>query len=225
MKIRLDHPLLRRQLPRLSRWLVGGLFRLCPAHLVATEATDRLIRSGRPVIFTPWHCHLLAPIYCFWRFYPGLPPLALMASPSRDGELIAAVGQGLGFPVAAGSRQKGGVQALRQLAGYMARGHSCGLIADGSRGPAHEVQKGVVFLARETQAPIIPVAAAAARKLTFNTWDRFELPLPLSRLAILLGEPLSVPLPARGPALEAARQDLETRLNRLFGKSQTYFAA
>ncbi len=51
-------------------------------------------------------------------------------------------------------------------------------------------QKGPLYLARETQGPILPVAVAARRKLTFDTWDRFELPLPLSRLALLVGEPL-----------------------------------
>ena len=42
------------------------------------------------------------------------------------------------------------------MAGYFRRGHSCGLVADGSRGPARVAQKGVLYLARETQAPIVP---------------------------------------------------------------------
>ena len=84
--------------------------------------------------------------------------------------------RGLGFVVVSGSRRKGGVQALRQMAVWFNRGHSCGLIADGSRGPARVAQKGPLYLARETQGPILPVAVAARRKLTFDTWDRFELP-------------------------------------------------
>jgi lysophospholipid acyltransferase (LPLAT)-like uncharacterized protein len=85
-------------------------------------------------------------------------------------------------------------------------------------------QKGIVFLAREGQAPIIPVAVAGSRKITFNTWDRFELPLPFSRLVVLVGEPLYVPPGDRGRLLEDQRQELDTRLNLLFEQSQQYFS-
>ena len=79
-------------------------------------------------------------------------------------------------------------------------------------------------LARLTGAPIIPLAVAAHRKATFNTWDRFELPLPFSRLAVLVGEPLYIRPTDRGNLLEDRRRMLETRLNLLFEKSQKYFA-
>ena len=65
---------------------------------------------------------------------------------------------------------------------------------------------------------------AAHRKATFNTWDRFELPLPFSRLAVLVGEPLYVQPTDRGNLLEDRRRILETRLNLLFDQSQKYFA-
>jgi lysophospholipid acyltransferase (LPLAT)-like uncharacterized protein len=97
------------------------------------------------------------------------------------------------------------------------------MIADGSRGPARVAQKGPLYLARETQAAILPVAVAARRKMTFNTWDRFELPLPLGRIALLVGEPLRVWPEDRGPALEYKRLELESRLNHLFRRSQSYY--
>ncbi len=149
--------------------------------------------------------------------------MVLMASPSRDGEFIAEVARGLGFVVLPGSRRKGGVHTLRQMADWFRRDYSCGMIADGSRGPARAAQKGPLYLARETQGAILPVAVAARHKFTFNTWDRFELPLPLSRIAILVGDPIRVWPEDRGPALEAKRLELETRLNHLFRWSQTYF--
>jgi lysophospholipid acyltransferase (LPLAT)-like uncharacterized protein len=111
------------------------------------------------------------------------------------------------------------------MADWCRRGYSCGMIADGSRGPARVAQKGPLYLARETQAAILPVAVAARRKLTFDTWDRFELPLPLGRIALLVGEPLRVWPEDRGPALELKRLDLESRLNHLFRRSQAYYSA
>ncbi|MGC2432207.1 MAG: lysophospholipid acyltransferase family protein, partial [Desulfobaccales bacterium] len=179
--------------------------------------------SGQQALYTTWHCHLLFPLF-YVRHYEGqLPPLVLMASPSRDGEFIAEVARGLGFAISSGSRRKGGVQALQQMAGYYRRGYSCGLIADGSRGPARVAQNGPLYLARITNGPIVPLAVAASRQKIFQTWDRFILPLPFSRLALLVGEPLNVPLDARGAALEALRQELEARLNGLFHQAVHYF--
>jgi|UniRef100_A0A7C3SIR3 lysophospholipid acyltransferase (LPLAT)-like uncharacterized protein len=223
MKLRLDHPAWRRFAPRLARILVKTYLRACPHEICAGPETWGLIESGTPVLFTTWHCHLLSPLFYCHHYYGHRPALVLMASPSRDGEFITEVARGLGFIVCAGSRHKRGVQALQRMAEYMRRGHSGGLIADGSRGPARIAQKGVIFLARETQAPIIPLAVAARRKIILNTWDRFELPLPFSKLAFLAERPLLVPPEARGPALEPLRQELEARLNRLFYLSQNYF--
>jgi len=225
MKLRFDHPLWQRYAPALARRLVRAYLLTCPCELVASPEVARLIVSPAPLIYTTWHCHLLSPLFFARRYRGPQLPVVLMASPSRDGELIAEVARGLGFEVFSGSRRKGGVQALRQLAERFKRGHSCGMIADGSRGPARVAQKGPLYLARETQGPIIPLAVAARRKLTFNTWDQFELPLPFSRLAILVGEPIRVQPQDRGPALEARRRELEASLNRLFRQSQAYYPA
>ncbi len=202
-------------MPPLLRFLVQGWLATCSHRVQGDPEALRLMHSGGPFIFTTWHCYLLSTIFYWSRLHDSGPPPVLMASPSRDGEFIGQVAEGLGFIICAGSRQKGGVQALKRMAAHVLRGHCGGLIADGSRGPARLAQKGVLYLARETQAPIIPVAAAASRKFTLNTWDRFEIPLPFSRLTYLMGAPLVV-LPAdRGPTLEAKRRDLEDRLNRL----------
>ncbi|MDP3181713.1 MAG: lysophospholipid acyltransferase family protein [Desulfobaccales bacterium] len=225
MKLRWDHPLWRRWAPALARNLVRGYLRTWKVELVVSPAVRGLAVSGLPVLYTSWHCHLVFPLFYARHYFDHLPPLVVMASPSRDGEFIARVARGLGFIVCPGSRRKGGVQALQQMSAYFRQGHSGGLIADGSRGPAREAQKGVIFLAREAQVPIIPLAVAASRKITFNSWDRFQLPLPFSRLALLVGEPLWVRPQDRGPALERLRLELEARLNRLFHQSQTYFSA
>jgi len=225
MKLRFEHPLWRRWAPVLVQKLVQGYLRSCSTEEAISPATRELVLSGRPVLYTAWHCHLLFPLTYARHYYEGRPPLALMASPSRDGEFIAEAARGLGFEVCLGSRNKGGGQALRDIADYVRRGHSCGVVADGSRGPARVVQKGVVFLARLAQIPIIPLAVAARWKKVFDTWDRFELPLPLSRIAIMAGDPLWVPSKARGAALESLRMELEARLNDLCNQSRGYFAS
>ncbi|MBM4273283.1 MAG: DUF374 domain-containing protein [Deltaproteobacteria bacterium] len=224
MKLR-QTPLFRRWGPTLARLLVQGYLRTCPTRVVADPEALGLALAGRPVLYTAWHCHLLFPLTYARRYYAHRAPLVLMASPSRDGEFIADVARGLNFLVVSGSRLKGGAQALRTITEYFHSGHSGGIVADGSRGPARVVQKGVVFLAREAGAPIIPLAVAARRKIVFNSWDRFELPWPFSPIVIMAGAPLWVPPQERGQALEARRLELEARLNALYHQSQTFFAS
>lgn len=224
MKLRFEHPALKRLAPAWAAQLVRGWLRTCPVKVKFAPEAKELLLSGRPAIYATWHCHLLAPLYFSRKYYLHQLTPVLMASPSRDGEFIAAVARHLDFLVFLGSRHKGGVKALQTIAGYLRQGHIAGVVADGSRGPARVAQKGLIFLAREAQAPIIPLAVAARRKITFNTWDRFELPLPFSPLAILAGEPLWVRPEARGAALEDARRELETSLNTLFHLSQDYFS-
>jgi hypothetical protein len=224
MKLRLDHPLVSKLAPAVVHGLVRMWLGSCRLIKVVDERSRALMESPAPVLFTSWHCHLLTSTYLYQKLYARYAPMALMASPSRDGEFIAAVTRKMGFATCPGSRRKGGVAALQALAGFMGQGYRAGLIADGSRGPVRVAQKGVVFLAREAQVPILPAAVGASRKITFNTWDRFEMPLPFARYVMLIDAPLYVPADARGPALERLRQELEDRLNRLFEQSQTYFS-
>ena len=223
MKLRLDHPVWRRLAPALARGYIRLLLGTTRTVLQGDPEGQALLLSEAPVIFAVWHCHLLACLYLAGIYCRSKPPLVIMASPSRDGEFIAEVARGLGFVVFPGSRRKGGVQALKQMAGYMGQGYTTALATDGSRGPARVAQKGVLFLAREAQVPIVPLAVASRRKITFNSWDRFELPVPFSHLAVLVGDPVWVWTGDRGPALESRRLELEARLNRLFYQSQTYF--
>ncbi|MGQ9687531.1 MAG: lysophospholipid acyltransferase family protein [Desulfobaccales bacterium] len=225
MKLRLDHPAFERLAPSLSLGLLKVIFGTSSQTLHGDPEGQALFQSAAPVIFALWHGHLLTSLCVGKIFARRKPGIVLMTSPSRDGEFVAAVARRLGYLTCPGSRQKGGLQALKLLTAYIAQGYAAALVADGSRGPAHVVQKGVLYLARETGVPILPLAAAASRKITFNTWDRFELPLPLGRCALLVGPPYWISPETRGGSLESHRQALENHLNLLFRGSQEFFPA
>lgn len=75
------------------------------------------------------------------------------------------------------------------------------------------------MLARMSGRPIRPVAVATSRFLTFDTWSRFTLNLPFSKLAYLVGDPIYVPADASGAQLEEARLRVEQELNALTAES------
>ena len=63
---------------------------------------------------------------------------------------------------------------------------------DGPRGPRHSVKPGITWLARTTGYPIVPVGFACARAWRAKSWDRFTVPLPWSRVAIVYDRPIEV---------------------------------
>jgi lysophospholipid acyltransferase (LPLAT)-like uncharacterized protein len=219
MKIR--NPKLLRLLPPLAKSVMEGVYRSCRKTIVNLEAEKQLVQQGRPILYTCWHGQL-AYVFCTFPYRPR--PIVLLASPSFDGELISRVAERFGATVYFGSRNKGGLVALKQIAARLRQGDYGGIIADGSRGPYHHLHKGVVILARDAGAAIIPVAVASEKKFILNTWDRFELTRPCSRVALLFGEPLEVPPDVRSKNLEEFRLKLQTKLITLFDLSQNYFS-
>ena len=83
------------------------------------------------------------------------------------------------------------------------------------------VQSGIVELARDTQAVIVPLAAACAKPWTLDgACGTCELPRPFSRVAILEGEPLRISPESDENELRAMAKQLETRLDGLRHEAQ-----
>ena len=99
---------------------------------------------------------------------------------------------------------------MRTLLRKAGEGWDIAFTPDGPRGPASEVQPGVILAAAATGFPIQPVAVAATKAKRLRSWDRFLIPLPFSCVHFVYGEPLAVE--RRGdPVLAAA--ELKRRLD------------
>ena len=90
-----------------------------------------------------------------------------------------------------------------------------GLTVDGPRGPARVAQPGAIWLAKVTGNPVLPFHLEAARHWTAPSWDASQVPLPFSRISLVVGEPLWVPGDADTAMLEAKRLELERILGTL----------
>ena len=132
---------------------------------------------------------------------------------SRDGEVLSGVLGALGYRTVRGSTSRGGAPALRRLIKTLRAGQDVGMASDGPRGPAWRVQPGIIHLAARTGAPIIPIIFGAARAKTFASWDRFCLPCPFTRVAVVFGRPVRVPPDADEALLEEKRRALEAEMD------------
>lgn len=162
-------------------------------------------RRGERFILAFWHRHLLLMPYS----YRGRG-ISVLVSQSRDGELIARTVARLGIDSSRGSSSRGGAAGMRSLLRKAGEGYDLAFTPDGPRGPAGEVQPGVILAAAATGFPIQPVAVAATRAKRLRSWDRFVIPLPLSTVHFVYGEPLTVE--RRGDQAVAAAE-LKRRLD------------
>ncbi len=153
------------------------------------DAVRAIWEAGGRVVFACWHNELFA---C--TTLRGDKRLVTIVSASGDGALLAGVLSRLDFWCARGSSSKLGVRALIQTVKVMRDQQRDGVITvDGPRGPRHQVKDGVIYLAHRLGAYLVPTRGLASRKFVFaKAWDRFELPLPLSRVQVVYGEPYKV---------------------------------
>lgn len=90
---------------------------------------------------------------------------------------------------------------------------------DGPHGPIYEAKPGVVYMAGKANSVILPIGVAFSRQVTGSNWDDFSLPLPFSRIALVIGEPID---PGKGLSeseLAARSKELEDTLDRLCFKA------
>jgi lysophospholipid acyltransferase (LPLAT)-like uncharacterized protein len=183
--------------------LAGGAIRALRATLsvqrLHRERFLELQKRGVPILFALWHGRMFLSIL----EHRG-SGIATMASRSKDGEVIALWLERNGYRAARGSSTRGGGQALRELVRHVRGGGNAALTVDGPRGPARDVQPGIVQLAKLTGGWILPITSSSSRARFLASWDRYLLPLPFSRCIVAYGEPF--PIETGLPDEEAARR-------------------
>jgi lysophospholipid acyltransferase (LPLAT)-like uncharacterized protein len=135
---------------------------------------------------------------------------AVLVSQSADGEIQTGVMSGLGFSVVRGSSSRGGAAGLRGIVRRLAGGDDAAFAVDGPRGPSGVAKPGALLAARAAGATLFPVASASrAAWVVSGAWDGFEIPLPFSRVAVVVGAPIQARGTSStelGAAIHAARR-------------------
>ncbi len=184
-------------------------FELEPADIFARGEADM------PIILAFWHGqHLLAPVA-----RQSNHRVNMLVSRHHDGEVNAIAAQRLGVGTIRGSGNHGGgfvhkagVAAFQAMVESLADGSSIAMSADVPK-VARVAGLGIIKLAQVSGRPIHAVAIATHWRIVLDNWDRSTINLPFSRGAGVVPEPLRVAADADDAALEAARAELENRLN------------
>ena len=168
----------------------------------------------QPFILCAWHNRIISALFAtrdIIRPKTGRK-VAAMVSASGDGAFAVEVLRAFGIVPIRGSTSRRGSQALLELSRQARAGLHLAITPDGPRGPCHEIQGGILSLAQVTGLPIVPLGCEAGRKVRINSWDRFQLPWPLTRCDMVFGEPLEVPRKVSDEQRNALKDELKRRM-------------
>ncbi len=177
---------------RVAAGLVGGgilgLRATIRIEEIHPERERGLKAKGVPFVYTLWHGRMVLCILA--HLHEGI---VTMASRSKDGEIIARWLVRNGYIPARGSTGKGGRAGLQDMIEQVRAGHPAALTIDGPKGPPRLAQRGILELARQTGAWILPFTGASSRPWFLRSWDRYLVPKPFSRCVVAYGEPFAIP--------------------------------
>lgn len=189
---------------------------------VNREAAEPFWRpDGGKLIACIWHGRF-ALAHKTWSFKRGAPKAKMLISQSREGGIVAHTSRTVGAEVirgsaAKGDKRKGGVEALRAMARHIEGGGVICMTPDGPRGARMRAKRAPVQLAKLAGAPLLALAWSTTNRIVFDkSWDRFILPLPFGRGALVWGNPIPPPpIDASDEQIEAVRLQLENEMNRI----------
>ena len=184
--------------------LYSATFRMT---IVNEKQWKEMLKKDRPILLCAWHQQFFSAIRHFKtysKFNPGL-----MISQSKDGDLIAGVANRTGWQTLRGSSSPGGKRALAEMISHLNHFGFGAHILDGPTGPMGVVKAGIIKMAQASNALVIPFYTHSPDAWYFNSWDRFMLPKPFSKVTLTFGSPIDVCSEGSTDNFEEHRRSLE----------------
>ena len=153
-----------------------------------------------------WHGELLMSPQAY-RFVRKKNPASAIVSQHFDGELIAGALSFLKIRAIRGSSRKGAKQVLFQAFKSIKSGEEVLISPDGPRGPRHSMSDGAVGIALKSKLPVFIMNFTAQRYWQLNSWDKFVIPKPFSRVDFYIQS-----ISLDGMAIEEAKSYLSTKM-------------
>ncbi|QGJ69179.1 DUF374 domain-containing protein [Planctomycetales bacterium 10988] len=160
-------------------------------------------------VYLGWHEYVLAPLYA-----RGGCRMTVLVSQHRDAEILAKAVEMMGATFERGSTKRGGAGALKKMMEAHQHQHIA-MTPDGPRGPRRQLAKGPIYLASRLGRPIYCIGIGMDRPYRFNSWDKFAVPRPFSRVRAIVGPPIYVPQDLPRSEIETYRQLVNDTMDEL----------
>ncbi len=92
-------------------------------------------------------------------------------------------------------------------------GTNLGIAIDGPYGPRFEIKPGMFLLADKAKMKIVPIKIKARHKINIPwRWDKYEIPLPFSKVTVQIGAPIDPPAMGDVAAVERVKALLKSKM-------------
>ena len=189
-------------------WIFGRTWRF---EVIAEEGVTPVLfgQKAGPEIYCFWHQCVLPCIIYFRK-----SNAVILISRSFDGELITRILRMFGFDAVRGSSSRGAREGLLGLNDVIDTGRTAIFTADGPRGPIYQTKMGPIKLAQTTGAPIGAFHLQPEKAWVMNSWDRFLVPKPFTRIVVSWAQWTHVPGDLAAEQFEVKRQELNDAIER-----------
>jgi len=190
-------------LPKIFYFLTKALFATYKKEYIFKQ-TD--IKA--PIIVAFWHEYILLSPFIF-RKLMGDEKISVIISEHFDGQIIAKSIANFDIGYIKGSSTRGGIKALKESFKLLDLGECIAITPDGPKGPRHSVADGIVAIAQKKRVPIVAFSYEADKFWRLNSWDRFLIPKPFSKVKLYASEPFYLD----GLSLDEAKVYIKKRLS------------
>lgn len=168
------------------------LIKTVKSNLIGEKSIQDFWKENKNIVFCCPHNFLLGLFVGADAAKMKRPIVTLIASLSKDGQLIADILTRRRFELIRGSSSRGGKKALLQLQRAGKEGKSLGLSYDGPKGPPLVPKRGVLGCARAINGSLFFIYGYAhpSKFLPFlkpfrvNSWDKFLVPVPFCSIEV-----------------------------------------
>lgn len=160
------------------------------------------------MLYTMWHNRIFV-MGPAWRKISPNRKTVVLTSASKDGSALEAAMKVFRVEAIRGSTSRRSRAAMVGLMRKVREGYAVGVTPDGPRGPRYHMQAGVVKLAQASGVPVVPTRVEFGGVWRLNSWDRFCIPWPFSRVRVIFEPALEVPKELDDHEFETHRRRLE----------------
>ncbi len=193
------------------RGLGPSALRLLASTWRTTLVGEENLRAARGAdgghFMAMWHGRMIVPLP-----HHANRGWCVLVSPSDDGDISENLLESSGYEVIRGSSSRTGARALRAMLTALGQGKVLVITPDGPRGPRHSMNLGLAWMARATGHAIVPCGFVCDPAWRARSWDRFTVPKPGARLALVYGEPIRVAREGGDVELERATELIRERM-------------
>jgi len=178
---------------------------------------EEMVRDDRPSVMAAWHGqgHLLLP---YLMRVLDLGRVSVIVTDDDRTQVLSVMVRMVGskpFPISGADRSVAGPMRMLGLVRELRSGRLGYVHPDGPDGPARVPKEGLVFLAALAGARIFPLGAYTTSGYRLRRWDRYSLPVPFCRIALVVRPPFVVPKDGdRSEALDLVTRELSLAVDQ-----------